>query len=61
MNSLQHAGAFVIQFRAGSDFDTGPVVGRVEHVASGQSERFESVEELLASLARMLKQAQVDG
>jgi hypothetical protein len=60
MNPLQHAGAFVLQFRAGSDFDAGRVAGRVEHVASGQTERFESVEELLASLARMLKQAQVE-
>jgi hypothetical protein len=60
MNSLHHAGAFVLQFRAGTDFDSGRVTGRVEHVASGQTEHFESIEELLASLARMLKQAQVE-
>ena len=61
MTSLLHAGAFVLQFRAGSDLEAGRVAGRVEHVASGQTERFESLEELLASLARMLKQAEGAG
>jgi hypothetical protein len=61
MTSLQHAGAFVLQFRAGSDLDAARVAGRVEHIASGQTEWFESLEELLASLARMLKQAETEG
>ena len=39
--------AFVVQFLAGSDLDAGAVGGRVEHVASGRTARFASVEELL--------------
>jgi hypothetical protein len=58
MNGLQHAGAFVLQFREETDFAAGRVTGRVEHVASGQTARFESVDELLATLARLLAEAQ---
>ena len=58
MNELQHVGAFVIQFRAGTDFSTGRVAGRVEHVASGRSGQFESAGALLELLARLLKEAQ---
>lgn len=46
--------AFVVQFRAGTQVDEGPFVGRVEHVRSGQAVRFESREELLAFIARLL-------
>jgi hypothetical protein len=61
MNGLQHAGAFVLQFRAGSDFSAGRVTGRIEHIASGQTARFESIDELLATLARLLAEAQAGG
>ena len=57
MNGLQHAGAFVIQFRAGTDFAAGRVEGRVEHIASGRTACFESADELLTLLARGLKEA----
>ena len=57
MNGLQHAGAFVIQLRAGTDFAGGRVEGRVEHIASGWTARFESADELLTLLARGLKKA----
>jgi hypothetical protein len=57
MNELQHVGAFVIQFRAGTDFSTGQVSGRIEHVASGRSGRFESAAALLDLLAAFLKRA----
>jgi len=46
--------AFVVQFRAGTQVDQGPFAGRVEHVRSGQAVRFESREELLAFIARLL-------
>jgi hypothetical protein len=39
--------AFVVQFR-------GPSAGRVEHVRSGEAARFESREELLAFIDRVL-------
>jgi hypothetical protein len=39
-----------------SDVVRGPVVGRVEHVISGQATHFASLEELLAFIARVLTQ-----
>jgi hypothetical protein len=48
-------GAFVIQFRAGTDVELQRVEGRVEHVISGQAMRFDSLETLLAFFARVLK------
>jgi hypothetical protein len=57
MNELQHCGAFVIQFRAGTDYSTGRVSGRIEHIASGRSGQFESVGALLDLLARLLEEA----
>jgi hypothetical protein len=39
--------AFVVQFR-------GPSAGRVEHVRSGEAARFESRDELLAFIDRLL-------
>ncbi len=42
--------AFVVQFRAGS-----AAAGRVEHVTSNEVAHFDSLEELLAVLARMLR------
>jgi hypothetical protein len=50
---LQHTDAFVIQFRAAKAVsDRFP--GRIEHVASGRTATFESLEELPQLLVRML-------
>ena len=46
--------AFVVHFRVNSDVAHGRLAGRVEHVVSGQSVHFASVEELLAFIARVL-------
>jgi hypothetical protein len=46
--------AFVVQFRAETDVEQGRYTGRVEHVVSGQSTRFASLEELLAFIAQVL-------
>jgi hypothetical protein len=46
--------AFVVYFRTDSNIDRGPIEGRVEHVLSGQSMHFESLEELLTFMARVL-------
>ena len=54
MSGLQHAGAFVVQFRTATDFSADRVEGRVEHIASGQSAHFESADELLEVFARVL-------
>jgi len=62
MNGLQHASAFVVQFRSVADEHGGDLAGWVEHVASGRTATFESVQELPGRLTRMLievaKQAQ---
>ncbi len=46
--------AFVVQFRVETDLAQGRCTGRVEHVVSGQAAHFQSVEELLAFLTRVL-------
>ena len=46
--------AFVVQFRVETDLAQECCTGRVEHVVSGQAAHFESLEELLAFLTRVL-------
>jgi hypothetical protein len=46
--------AFVVQFRAGTRMPEGRCAGRVEHVRSGEAARFESRDQLLAFIARLL-------
>lgn len=45
---------FVIQLRTGSDFGRRRVRGRIEHVVSGDSEPFNSLEEAVAFMSRHL-------
>jgi len=45
---------FVVQFRAETDVAAAHLVGRVEHVVSGQATTFHTLECLLAFFARML-------
>ena len=52
--------AFVVQFRAETDVERGRFVGRVEHVVSGQATHFDSLEELLAFIARVLTQVRTE-
>jgi len=56
MNEWQHKGSFVIKFRPETDPVQGRLDGRIEHVASGQTIRFRSFEELVEFLQRVLKQ-----
>jgi hypothetical protein len=46
--------AFVVQLRANADVERGKWAGRVEHVTSGQATRFQSLEQLLAFVTRVL-------
>lgn len=46
--------AFLVHFRINSEVARGRLAGRVEHVVSGQSAHFASLEELLAFIARVL-------
>ena len=48
--------AFVVHFRLSTNIARGPIKGRVEHVVSGQSTHFDSLEELLTFVARVLTQ-----
>lgn len=50
--SVHHA--FVVHFRVNSEVAQRRMAGRVEHVASGQSTHFASLEELLAFMGRVL-------
>jgi len=50
--SVHHA--FVVHFRVNSNVARGKLTGRVEHVVSGQSVHFDSLEDLLAFLDRVL-------
>jgi hypothetical protein len=57
-NEWQYRRAFVIQFRPETDLGAGRCAGRVEHVASYEAAHFHSLDELLAFMARLLKEAQ---
>lgn len=46
--------AFVVQLRENTDVVRGEWVGRIEHVTSGQAAHFQSLDELLAFIARVL-------
>ena len=54
MGGWQSRAAFVIQFREGTDIEAGRVEGKVEHIASFKASRFQSLDELLAFVARIL-------
>jgi hypothetical protein len=47
--------AFVVQFRADTVVEQAHLAGRVEHVVSGQATDFQSLETLLAFMARVLR------
>ena len=47
--------AFVIQFDVTTAVEWGKVVGRVEHVVSGQAMYFQSLETLMAFIAQILR------
>ena len=46
--------AFVVQLHATADVAQARLVGRIEHVVSGQALHFHTLEELLAFMARVL-------
>ena len=46
--------AFVVQFSAQTNVELGRFASRIEHVVSGHARRFQSLEELVASLVQML-------
>jgi hypothetical protein len=48
---------FVIQSQSDTAVEEGYLAGRVEHVVSGQATAFQSLETLLAFMARVLRAA----
>lgn len=54
MTGWQYRAGFVIQFHPETEIEAGRFEGRVEHVASSESMRFHSLEELLGFIARVL-------
>jgi len=46
--------AFVVQLHATAEVAQARLVGRVEHVVSGQARHFHTLQELLAFMARVL-------
>ena len=55
MEGSQTKAAFVVQFRESTDIGAGRFEGKAEHIASYQSVRFHSLDELLAFLDRVMK------
>ena len=47
---------FVVQLRADTQVEMGQVAGRIEHLVSRQAITFESLETLLAFMARVLRE-----
>ena len=47
--------AFVVQLHADANVEEGCVIGRVEHVVSGQMATFQSVEDLLRFMAGTIR------
>ena len=45
---------FVVHLRTDADLPAGRVVGRVEHVHSGDAMHFQSLEELISFMATLL-------
>ena len=52
--SLSPHRAFVVQFRAETDVVAGHLVGRVEHVVTGQATKFQTLEDLLVFMVYVL-------
>ena len=48
---LTPAAAFLVQLGSDSDLTTRRLRGRIEHVTSGRSDRFGSIDELIAFMA----------
>ena len=54
--SLPAKRAFVVQIHADAKVDQGQWQGRVEHIVSYQATRFQSLEELLAFMVKVMSQ-----
>jgi len=60
MNGWPHKGSFVLKFKPETDVNEGQFRGQIEHVASNETIRFDSVEDLLAFLYRVLREVNLE-
>lgn len=60
LNGWQHRRSFVIKFSPDTNPEEGRFIGRVEHVASGQTTRFESSDALVSFLNDVLKKVRLE-
>lgn len=60
MSEFRHANAFLIQFRGSPEASGSELLGRVEHVASGNTAIFQSIEQLPQVLITMLRSLAAD-
>jgi hypothetical protein len=58
MKELQPASSFVIQFRKDGDGTHGKFSGQIEHIASGNTAKFRSMDDVPELLRRMLREVQ---
>jgi hypothetical protein len=52
------AWAFVVQFGRDTAVDTERMAGRVEHVVSGKAARFQSLDELVTFMTKVLRESE---
>jgi hypothetical protein len=60
IGALPPSRAFVVQFAGGPVPTESVFAGRVEHIESGRSRRFASLDELTAFVAQAIVQAEAD-
>ena len=60
LNGWQHRRSFVIKFSPDTNPEEGRFIGRVEHVASGETTRFESSDALVSFLNDVLKKVRLE-
>jgi hypothetical protein len=58
MDGWEHKAAFVIQFRPETDVKTGRFEGRIEHIPSSRAIRFQTLDQLLTFIAKVLASVQ---
>ena len=54
-------GGFVLQLEAQADIASGHISGRVEHIVSGNTAKFYSLEDLLSFVERNLNRDEANG
>ncbi|HEX6730155.1 MAG TPA: hypothetical protein VF074_09100, partial [Pyrinomonadaceae bacterium] len=60
MSGWDHKGSFVLRFKQETNADAGRLYGRIDHVASNRSVRFDSLEELLDFVYGVLREVRVE-